>query len=81
MGLVMFCSKLQPKVLVRVCLPACLPACLAFLPKVPHASPPFFFCFKPHQLIRELNLDYIVDNPWVVIPVSALKVTNVDQVT
>jgi Arf/Sar family protein len=32
------------------------------------------------ELIRELNLDYIVDNPWIVIPVSALKVTNIDQV-
>uniref|UniRef100_A0A7S2RSV3 Uncharacterized protein n=1 Tax=Rhizochromulina marina TaxID=1034831 RepID=A0A7S2RSV3_9STRA len=32
------------------------------------------------ELIRELNLDYIVDNPWVVIPISALQVTNIDQV-
>ena len=32
------------------------------------------------ELIRELNLDYIMDNPWIVIPVSALKTTNVDQV-
>eukprot|EP00638_Chattonella_subsalsa_P010526 CAMPEP_0117786790 /NCGR_PEP_ID=MMETSP0948-20121206/6036_1 /TAXON_ID=44440 /ORGANISM="Chattonella subsalsa, Strain CCMP2191" /LENGTH=177 /DNA_ID=CAMNT_0005615849 /DNA_START=53 /DNA_END=586 /DNA_ORIENTATION=- len=39
---------------------------------------------EPHiseaELIRELNLDYIVDNPWIVIPVSALKVVNIDQV-
>lgn len=28
----------------------------------------------------ELNLDYIVDNPWVVIPCSALHNTNMDQV-
>jgi Arf/Sar family protein len=38
----------------------------------PHISEP--------ELIRELNLDYIVDNPWIVIPVSALKVMNIDQV-
>ena len=39
---------------------------------------------QPHiseaELIRELNLDYIVDNPWLVIPISALRVTNIDQV-
>ncbi|CAM9515234.1 unnamed protein product [Heterosigma akashiwo] len=39
---------------------------------------------EPHiseaELIRELNLDYIVDNPWIVIPVSALRVVNIDQV-
>jgi Arf/Sar family protein len=39
---------------------------------------------NPHiseaDLIRELNLDYVVDNPWLVIPVSALHTTNVDQV-
>jgi Arf/Sar family protein len=28
----------------------------------------------------ELNLDYICDNPWIVIPCSALRVTNIDQV-
>lgn len=33
-----------------------------------------------HDLIRELNLDYIVDNPWLVIPCSALKQMNIDQV-
>lgn len=38
----------------------------------PHASEPF--------LIRELNLDYIIDNPWMVIPCSALKTTNVDEI-
>jgi len=32
------------------------------------------------DLIRELNLDYISENPWIVIPVSALKVINIDQV-
>jgi len=39
---------------------------------------------EPHiseaELIRELNLDYIVDNPWLVIPISALRTTNIDQV-
>jgi len=38
----------------------------------PHISEP--------ELIRELNLDYIVDNPWLVIPISALRVLNIDQV-
>ena len=28
----------------------------------------------------QLNLDYIVDNPWIVIPISALRVINIDQV-
>lgn len=32
------------------------------------------------ELIRELNLDYVTDNPWIVIPVSALKVINIDQI-
>ena len=32
------------------------------------------------ELIRELNLDYIMENPWVVIPISALKSTNIDHV-
>ena len=39
---------------------------------------------EPHiseaELIRELNLDYIVDNPWIVIPCSALQQLNIDQV-
>ena len=38
----------------------------------PHISEP--------ELIRELNLDYIVDNPWLVIPISALQQTNIEQV-
>ncbi|KAH8047254.1 Arf-like GTPase [Aureococcus anophagefferens] len=38
----------------------------------PHISEP--------DLIRELNLDYITENPLIVIPVSALKVINIDQV-
>lgn len=33
---------------------------------------------EPHmsddQVIRELNLDYITTNPWILIPISALKV-------
>ena len=39
---------------------------------------------KPHvtepELILELNLDYIVDNPWLVIPCSALKNINITSV-
>ena len=39
---------------------------------------------EPHvgeaELIRSLNLDYIVDNPWVVISISALRTVNVDKV-
>eukprot|EP01038_Epipyxis_sp_PR26KG_P015829 gene15829-21443_t len=38
----------------------------------PHASEPV--------LIRELNLDYIVDNPWMIIPCSAIKTINVDEI-
>lgn len=30
--------------------------------------------------IVELNLDYIVDNAWIVIPCSALKTINVNEV-
>mmetsp|Transcript_13768 Transcript_13768/g.51379 ORF Transcript_13768/g.51379 Transcript_13768/m.51379 type:complete len:108 (-) Transcript_13768:27-350(-) len=32
------------------------------------------------QIIRELNLDYIVDNPWVVMSISALKSINIEGV-
>ncbi|CAN0280646.1 unnamed protein product [Ectocarpus fasciculatus] len=32
------------------------------------------------QVIRELNLDYVTANPWILIPISALKVINIDQV-
>ena len=32
------------------------------------------------ELIRALNLDYIVDNPWIVISISALRTLNVDKV-
>mmetsp|Transcript_19450 Transcript_19450/g.32006 ORF Transcript_19450/g.32006 Transcript_19450/m.32006 type:complete len:178 (+) Transcript_19450:210-743(+) len=39
---------------------------------------------EPHlheqEIIRELNLDYIVDNPWVVVPISALRKQNVDKI-
>mmetsp|Transcript_12391 Transcript_12391/g.11225 ORF Transcript_12391/g.11225 Transcript_12391/m.11225 type:complete len:183 (+) Transcript_12391:59-607(+) len=38
----------------------------------PHAS--------ESVLIKELNLDYIIDNPWVVIPCSALKTINIDEI-
>ena len=32
------------------------------------------------ELIRGLNLDYVVDNPWVVIPISAKNGANIDKV-
>eukprot|EP01138_Halocafeteria_seosinensis_P013089 gb/GECG01013367.1/.p1 GENE.gb/GECG01013367.1/~~gb/GECG01013367.1/.p1 ORF type:complete len:179 (+),score=14.72 gb/GECG01013367.1/:1-537(+) len=39
---------------------------------------------EPHleeeELIRELNLDYILDNPWIVVPVSASLHRNVETV-
>jgi len=38
----------------------------------PHASEQF--------LIRELNLDYIHDNPWLLLSVSALRNVNVDKI-
>jgi hypothetical protein len=28
----------------------------------------------------ELNLDYVVDNPWIVIPCSALKTININEI-
>lgn len=39
---------------------------------------------EPHateqHLIRELNLDYVTENPWMIIPCSALKTINVNEV-
>jgi ADP-ribosylation factor-like protein 8 len=39
---------------------------------------------EPHmsevEIIRELNLDYVYSNPWAVLPVSALKGTNLEAV-
>jgi ADP-ribosylation factor-like protein 8 len=39
---------------------------------------------KPHvgenKLIEELQLNYVRDTPWIVLPISALHVTNLDQV-
>eukprot|EP01084_Bolivina_argentea_P039107 72280_1 len=32
------------------------------------------------EMIQELNLDYIHDSPWIVIPISALKSININQV-
>lgn len=32
------------------------------------------------QLVKELNLDYVIDNPWLVIPCSALRVINVEKI-
>jgi len=31
-------------------------------------------------LFLELNLDYVVDNPWIVIPCSALKTININEI-
>ncbi len=28
----------------------------------------------------ELNLDYVHDNPWIVVPCSALKTINIDEI-
>lgn len=53
------------------------------------ATTPIMICankidLEPHiseqDLIRELNLDYIMDNPWVVVPISALRQVNIDRV-
>ena len=38
--------------------------------RAPHSLPP----------LPELNLDYIMDNPWIVVPISALRQTNIDRV-
>ena len=39
---------------------------------------------EPHApeetLIKELNLDYITENPWIIIPCSALKTININEV-
>jgi len=32
------------------------------------------------DIIKGLNLDYVMDNPWVVMPISALYGTNFEQV-
>eukprot|EP00826_Nyctotherus_ovalis_P000203 TRINITY_DN0_c2263_g1_i1.p1 TRINITY_DN0_c2263_g1~~TRINITY_DN0_c2263_g1_i1.p1 ORF type:complete len:105 (-),score=25.90 TRINITY_DN0_c2263_g1_i1:56-370(-) len=34
----------------------------------------------PIEIIQGLNLDYVVLNPWVVVPISALCGTNLTQV-
>ena len=31
-------------------------------------------------LIEELALNYVVETPWMVLPISALKCTNIEQV-
>lgn len=36
--------------------------------------------FGSTLLFSELNLDYIMDNPWVVVPISALRQVNIDRV-
>ncbi len=35
---------------------------------------------KENEIIKEMNLDYVYSNPWVVITLSALKGTNMEQV-
>lgn len=39
---------------------------------------------EPHltepEIIQGLNLDYIMDNPWVIISISALRGTNIERV-
>lgn len=39
---------------------------------------------QPHvgeaELIERLQLNYVVETPWMVLPISALHVTNIDQV-
>ena len=32
------------------------------------------------ELIEKLQLNYVMDTPWMVLPISALHVTNMDQV-
>ena len=36
--------------------------------------------FTQEEIKKHLNLDYITDRPWVVVPVSALHGTNVVKV-
>jgi len=52
-------------------------------------STPLLICankidVQPHcgeaELIERLQLNYVVETPWMVLPISALHVTNVDQV-
>eukprot|EP01003_Olkasia_polycarbonata_P003858 NODE_2711_length_407_cov_61.187151_g2630_i0.p3 GENE.NODE_2711_length_407_cov_61.187151_g2630_i0~~NODE_2711_length_407_cov_61.187151_g2630_i0.p3 ORF type:complete len:52 (-),score=22.44 NODE_2711_length_407_cov_61.187151_g2630_i0:252-383(-) len=31
-------------------------------------------------VIRDLNLDYVTDNPWIVVPISALRQINIGEV-
>eukprot|EP00361_Fabrea_salina_P000633 CAMPEP_0202429936 /NCGR_PEP_ID=MMETSP1345-20130828/3524_1 /ASSEMBLY_ACC=CAM_ASM_000843 /TAXON_ID=342563 /ORGANISM="Fabrea Fabrea salina" /LENGTH=118 /DNA_ID=CAMNT_0049041287 /DNA_START=198 /DNA_END=554 /DNA_ORIENTATION=+ len=38
----------------------------------PHLSEP--------EIIQGLNLDYVIENPWVVISISALRGTNIERV-
>lgn len=40
----------------------------------------FFHGTINHCLFAELNLDYILDNPWIVVPVSATLHQNVETV-
>jgi ADP-ribosylation factor-like protein 8 len=42
--------------------------------------PPFSSLIDSFSSLLELNLDYIVDNPWIIIPCSALRNTNINEV-
>lgn len=35
---------------------------------------------SPLSSSPELNLDYVLDNPWMVVPTSALRNVNIDRV-
>lgn len=32
------------------------------------------------ELIEALALNYVMETPWMVLPISALRITNIDQV-
>lgn len=32
------------------------------------------------ELIEQLQLNYVMETPWMVLPISALRITNIDQV-
>jgi ADP-ribosylation factor-like protein 8 len=36
--------------------------------------------FTKSEIIKHLNLEYLTDNPWAVVPISALRNTNINEV-
>ena len=58
--------------------PACVPSTVS-----PHPTPPQVDII-PHlsegEVLTGLNLDYITDNPWVIVPMSAKHNINVEAV-